>query len=76
MHPKRRTAPPPQKASDAYRQLWRIVDGAVADAFNQHDNYIAPGVSRKLVRASICKRVVGAVLASGKPEELGGDNPS
>ncbi len=66
MHPKRRTKPPPQKVTSDYSRLWRIVDGAVADAFNNHANYIAPGVSKKLVRSSINKRVVGAILAAPK----------
>lgn len=68
MHPRRRTKMPPQKTAPGYAEFWRIVDGAVADAFNSHPNYVAPGVPRKLVRASINKRVVGAILASLKGE--------
>jgi hypothetical protein len=64
MHTKRRTKPPPQKLTDDYRRLWRIIDGAVADAFNQHPNYFSGSVAPKKVRASINKRVVGSLLAA------------
>lgn len=64
MHPKKRTKPPPQKTETQYTKLWNIVDGAVLDAINCHPDYLNPQKSRKTVRASINKRVVGAVLAS------------
>lgn len=63
MHPKRRTKLPAGKPKKAYAQLWKIVDGAVADAFAMHPNYLARGQSAKVVRTSINKRVVGVVLA-------------
>jgi len=54
---KRTKAP---KTSQYYAQLWRVVDGAVADAFNNHPDYLAK--REKIVRASVNKRVVGAIL--------------
>lgn len=69
---KRRTKP--QGSSRFYAQVWRVVDGAVADAFRSHPDYLAR--HEKMVRASINKRVVGALLGfveqstqgrSGKP---------
>lgn len=58
------TKPPPQKADSEYQRLWKIVDGAVADAFTHHKNYLHPTVSVRVVRTSINKRVVGAIGAS------------
>lgn len=63
MHPRKRTKPPPAKVQTAYRQLWRVVDGAVADALAQHPEYLAQGIVHKVVRASINKRVVGGLLS-------------
>lgn len=63
MHPRRRTKLPLGKDDPQYAQLWKIVDGAVADAFNNHPRYLAHTVSRKVVRTSINKRVVGALLS-------------
>lgn len=74
MHPKKRTISPPQKTRAEYKRLWKIVDGAVADAFNKHPEYLASNVSKKVVRASVNKRVVGAILASLQGEEPDGDN--
>ena len=54
-----RTKPP--KGGSAYRQLWRIVDGAVADAFRNHPGYLVPR-ARRAAQNSVTKRVVGAVL--------------
>jgi hypothetical protein len=56
---KKRTKPQGQGAY--YAQLWRIVDGAVADAFHNHPDYLA--AHEKNVRASVNKRVVGAILS-------------
>lgn len=51
----------PVKHGRAYRQLWRIVDGAVADAFAHHPEYLT-AAGRQSARRSINKRVTGAVL--------------
>lgn len=53
----------PMKPGDAYRQLWRLVDGAVADCFNNHPDYLTErGQHYRAARRSLTKRVVGAVL--------------
>ena len=60
---RRRLKPPPQKTASAYRQLWRVVDGAIAEALRAHPDYLAPhGAKHDNARRSIAKRVVGAVL--------------
>ena len=77
MHPSKRVKPPPQKTNSEYRKLWKIVDGAVADAFLQHKGYLNSKVSHKVVRNSINKRVVGAIEASlRKQQRADGDNVS
>lgn len=50
------------RASTAYQQLWHVVSGAVADAFNRHPNYLTKS-GQKYARASIVKRVTGTVLS-------------
>ncbi len=77
MHPKRRVKPPPQKTDSEYKRLWKIIDGAVADSFFHHKDYLNPQVSPKVVRNSINKRVTGAIEASlRKQQRAGGDNVS
>lgn len=49
------------KGARAYRQLWRIVDGAIADAFAMHPDYLTAKGARS-AQLSITKRVTGAVL--------------
>jgi hypothetical protein len=72
--PRRRHRPPPAKLDlPGYRQVWRVVDGAIADAIRAHpQHYAQPGEAR----ASIVKRVTGGILGylaqagwgrSGKP---------
>jgi hypothetical protein len=60
---RKRTAPPPQKTDELYRQLYRAVDGAVLDAFVHHPEYLAPGVNQRVVQRSIAKRVAGATAS-------------
>lgn len=60
MKPRRPALPP--KSDTAYRRLWRIVDGAVADAFAMHPEYLKSTRSERFARMSINKRVVGAIL--------------
>lgn len=57
--------PPPHKDTAEYRRIWRVVDGAVADAFKCHPDYLAR--AEPAVRVSINKRVVGALLAAAVP---------
>lgn len=45
-----------------YAQLWRVVDGAVLDAFNRHPDYLTPK-GRRSAKTSIVKRVTGTVLS-------------
>ncbi len=66
MKAKRRIKQQIQKTDNAYRQLWRIVDGAVADAFLAHPDYLSNSAHERTVRASLNKRVVGAVLGYAK----------
>lgn len=44
-----------------YRQIWRLIDGAVRDAFSHHPGYVAKGISPRTVRRSIVKRAAGAI---------------
>jgi len=56
---------PPHKRDDVYRQLVRLVDGAVRDAFANHPEYLTkPG--QRNARASIVKRAAGALWGYGK----------
>ncbi len=76
---------PPVRQGDAYAQLWRLVDGAVADTLGQHPEWVVPGCERRL-RRSTTKRVTGQVLAwareraraQGSPagEGRSGDHPA
>lgn len=50
-----------QDRPQSYKQLWRVIDGAVADCFAQHPEYLHPNRHERRVRSSIVKRVVGAV---------------
>lgn len=75
---------PPQdtdrQRSHAYRQLWRVVDGAVNDAFNNHPDYAGQFGPRRLktIRNSVTKRVVGSVLGYAEQSAQGrsGDSPA
>lgn len=48
--------------SGAYAELWGVVDGAVADAFNNHPDYLTPK-GQQSARTSVVKRVTGTVLS-------------
>lgn len=52
---------PEKPDAPGYRQIWRMVDGAVAQAFAAHPEYLAPGARVRTVRNSIVKRVTGAI---------------
>ena len=46
------------------RQVWRVVDGAIRDAFINHPDYLTNKGSRaSCARRSIAKRVTGALLS-------------
>lgn len=57
---KRTKAPLHKRHRQAYRQIYRVVDGAVADAILQHPEFFALGRQRN-ASISIVKRVAGAV---------------
>lgn len=58
-----RALPPPRHRSDPrYGALWRVVEGAIEDALNSHPEYVGNAPRRK-IRASVTKRVVGALCA-------------
>ena len=51
----------PLKApSPHYRQIWRLVDGALRDCLESHPDYLTPAGKRG-ARLSIIKRVTGAL---------------
>lgn len=52
----------PSKPDDTYGQMWRVVDGAVAECFRAHPDYLPKGENKRTIRASLVKRVTGAVL--------------
>lgn len=52
---------PPRLRTRAYRQLWRVVAGAIGDALAQHPEYLTEAGRRSAAR-SITKRVTGAVM--------------
>lgn len=58
----KRTIPP--KIDTLYKRVWRIVDGAVANCFDEHPDYLTPkGSKGKTARLSLNKRLVGAVTS-------------
>ena len=75
MNRKRLKCPKEQKA---YRQLWRVVDGAVLDALTMHPDYLTERGAR-LARQSITKRVTGSVIGFAEQSARGAglvDNPA
>lgn len=56
--------------SPAYRQLWRVVEGAVADALEHHPDYLTARGARH-ARRSVTKRVVGAVMGYAEQSAQG-----
>lgn len=65
------------KNEKAYRQLWRVVDGAVLDALDSHPDYLT-AKGAKSARLSITKRVTGAVIGFAEQSARAGrvDNPA
>jgi hypothetical protein len=53
---------PPTNPGRPYEKLWRLVDGAVKQTFDHHPEYLAQGKRPDMVRRSINKRVVGALM--------------
>lgn len=59
----------------AYAELWGVVDGAVADAFNNHPDYLTPKGQRS-ARTSVVKRVTGTVLGFAVQAAKGRQRPA
>lgn len=55
----RRIKPP--KGDNRYRQVWRIIDGAVLDCFKHHPEYLTEN-GKRAARESIVKRATGAII--------------
>lgn len=67
-------ARPQKRPSARYVKLFKIVDGAVRDAFNMHPDYLTDKGKRwNAARQSIVKRVAGDIegylKAGGRPQE-------
>lgn len=55
---------PTKRPSKDYVNYWRVVDGAVRDAFNQHPEYLTyEGAMFASARRSVVKRVTGALMS-------------
>ncbi len=57
----RKLAFPMGKDCPQYRRGWIIVDSAVAEVFKAHPEYLSDDAVLRVVRASIVKRVTGAI---------------
>lgn len=55
----------PEKHKTGFeRQVWRVIDGAIRDAFIHHPDYLThKGSSGHAARRSVAKRATGAVLS-------------
>jgi hypothetical protein len=53
---------PGKRESALYRGIWRVVMGAVTDAFKSHPEYLTPAGSRS-AHFSVAKRVTGSVVS-------------
>jgi hypothetical protein len=60
----------PARSTRAYRQLWRVVAGAVNDALGMHPEYLTAAGRRSAAR-SITKRVTGAVIGYAEQSARG-----
>lgn len=54
-----------------HRRLWRMVEGAVADAFRSHPDYLTERGRRAAVE-SVTKRVVGTIVGAAQETRRGG----
>lgn len=62
--PKRLKPEKPAYKTGFNHQIWRVVDGAIRDAFIHHPDYLTgKGTSGASARRSVAKRVTGAVLS-------------
>ena len=58
----KRAKVPLQKPRGRYVQIWRIVDGAVADCILHHREYFGSNQQVGDARRSIVKRVTGSII--------------
>lgn len=56
---------------EAHRRLWRLVEGAVTDAFLSHPNYLTDAGAVSAVE-SVTKRVVGQLVGLANQTREGG----
>lgn len=69
----KRTVPP--KGNKDYKKVWRVIDGAVADAIAMHPDYLtSKGTHARTARYSIVKRVTGAILSYVEQSTQGREN--
>lgn len=61
-HKQKRSRRPPEKNKPLYKRVWKVVDGAVCDAFIKHPDYLSTK-GKDTARLSITKRVCGAVTS-------------
>ena len=54
-----------------HARLWRMVEGAVRDAFNSHPSYLTDHGAQSAVE-SVTKRVVGTLVGHAKETRKGG----
>jgi hypothetical protein len=63
---------PQKRPSVGYSRIWRVVDGAVRDALQNHPDYLSQkGARFSACRQSIVKRVTGAILSFAEESEKG-----
>lgn len=72
---KRIKAPIERLRDEDYRQLWRVVDGAITDCVIHHPEYFRD-TGMIAVRQSIIKRVVGSLLGYAKQRGRSGEEPA
>ena len=59
----------------AYRQFWRIIDGAVVDAINNHPTYLRDKRLLRYMRVSVTKRAVGSLMSYAAVATQGASRP-
>lgn len=62
---------PAYMARQEHAALWRLIEGAVVDAFNSHPDYLTDK-GRASVCQSVTKRVVGQLVSRAKETRKGG----
>lgn len=65
MKPKRKPNSSAFMKHSDHKKLWRLVEGAVVDAFTNHPDYLTPRGETHAVE-SVTKRVVGQIVGRAK----------